>query len=175
MGDFRFNGAKINRDGDKETFGFIFFLNSYLSQWYASNFEEDDETPFSSCEQYMMYRKAELFKDEKAIIDIFMNEHPSIIKKIGRNVKNFDKKIWDKHKEEIVYRGNYLKFTQNPKLKKKLLDTKEKILVECNPKDSIWGIGKSINDITLSKTEEWGENLLGKQLMKVRDTIKVDI
>ena len=35
--------------------------NGFLSNWYMSSFADDEYGEFSSAEQYMMYRKAELF------------------------------------------------------------------------------------------------------------------
>jgi hypothetical protein len=37
------------------------------------------------------------------------------------------------------YKGNFAKFTQNPDLKQKLLNSGGKIYVECSPYDKIWG------------------------------------
>lgn len=71
-----------------------------------------------------------------------------------------------------VYTGNLLKFSQNEELKQKLLDTENKILVEASPYDKIWGIGLSVSDKDFYNPILWkGENLLGKILMKVRNTL----
>ena len=43
--------------------------NGYLSNWYLSPFTFD-EVSFSSMEQYMMYRKALTFGDDKVASDI---------------------------------------------------------------------------------------------------------
>ena len=42
-------------------------------------------------------------------------------------------------------------------------------LVEANGEDRIWGIGKFADDSNLMNKDEWGENLLGKVLVKVRE------
>jgi len=44
-------------------------------------------------------------------------------------------------KEAIVKKGNIEKFKQNKDLETYLLSTKNRILVEASPVDTIWGIG----------------------------------
>ena len=73
----------------------------------------------------MMYKKAELFSDLETAKKILESTSPAKQKKLGRQVKGFDQQIWDQHCKQIVYEGNYAKFTQNPDLKKEeLLKTK---------------------------------------------------
>ena len=55
-----------------------------------------------------------------------------------------------------------LKVKQNPYVKKKLLQTKDYIIVEDSPKDNYWGWGINRN----------GENHLGKIWMKLREEYK---
>ena len=93
-------------------------------------------------------------------------------KRLGRLVKNFDTGIWDACKEKIVFDGNFLKFTQNEALKQYLLSTGNSILAEANGHDRIWGIGMFCDDRNLLRTELWGENLLGKILVQVREKIR---
>ena len=71
----------------------------------------------------------------------------------------------------VVERGNLLKFTQNEHLKKILLGTGERILVEASPTDRIWGIGFNSKDAPGNK-DKWGENKLGKALMRVREQLR---
>ncbi len=72
---------------------------------------------------------------------ILTETDPYKIKKYGRKVKNFDNKIWDKVKYDIMYQANILKYSQNEDLLKLLLSTEGNKLVEASPYDSIWGIG----------------------------------
>lgn len=146
--------------------------NGYLSNWYHSEFMID-YIGFSSMEQYMMYRKAMLFKDKETANKILKTNDVRYIKELGRSVRNFDEKIWVQHREEIVYTGLYAKFSQNVKLKEKLLKTGDAILAECAVKDKIWGIGLSMKDERNQNPNEWrGLNLLGKNLMKVRQELR---
>ena len=72
----------------------------------------------------------------------------------------------------IVYNGNYLKFTQNKKLKDYLKSTGNSILVEASPYDAVWGVKMSMDNDDILYPEKWnGQNLLGFALMQVRDDI----
>jgi ribA/ribD-fused uncharacterized protein len=152
---------------------FEFFWNGPFSQWYSSKFVKDG-LEFNCCEQYMMYRKAELFDDYEMRSKIMKTNNPKDQKAFGRLVKNFDEKLWNYVAQDIVYAGNYAKFSQNPRLLKALLETGDKILVEASPYDRIWGIGLSELDAKKTSPENWkGLNLLGIVLTKVRDDLKI--
>lgn len=146
--------------------------NGYLSNWYLSEFIIDDIT-FSSMEQYMMYEKAILFHDQETAEKILQTDNVAEIKALGRTVQNFDDTVWGQSREEIVYKGVYEKFRQNPELRKRLERTGEEVIAECAVKDRIWGIGLSMKDEDRFCVDRWkGQNLLGKILMDVRKDIK---
>lgn len=152
-----------------------------LSQWYPCEFEEVIEDilgnemtilHYNCAEQFMMAKKALLFKD-KEVYDAIMSSSkpdPKRYKELGRQIKNFDQKIWDKEKESIVDIGNTFKFSQNQKLFEYLIGTYPKKLVEASPYDRVWGIGYSKDD-AMSNKNKWGQNLLGKALMSVREEL----
>lgn len=147
---------------------YVFFLKGPFSQWWKAEMVERGIL-FNCCEQYMMYHKAILFRDRTTAERILNSTDPYEQKRLGRVVKNFDAAVWDQHKESIVFQGNFLKFTQNPDLKLYLMSTGDKVIAEANKYDSIWGIGMFADDRNLLRTELWGENLLGKAIMKVRE------
>ena len=149
---------------------YVFFLKGPFSQWFMAEMEENGLV-FNCCEQYMMYRKALLFGDSLTAAKILGSCDPAEQKRLGRTVRNFDNRIWDQHKKEIVFRGNMLKFSQNEELKQYLLSTGNRTLVEANKHDRIWGIGMYSDDRQLLRTELWGKNLLGKILMEVREEL----
>lgn len=133
-----------------------------FSNWFRANIVIDGKT-FSCCEQYMMYEKAKLFKDEETAnkIDSFALG-PREIKALGRQVKNFDPIIWDKVKETIVGTAVLAKFIQYPDLWKKLDSTGDNTIVEASPYDTIWGIGLSTSAAIQDEANWRGTNLLGK-------------
>lgn len=144
---------------------------SCLSQWYACDFIVDDVI-YHTSEQYMMAQKALLFDDHDIYEKIMQATRPNKYKSLGRMIRNFDQKLWDENKYDIVLKGNLAKFSQNEELKEYLLNTNDYILVEASPYDKIWGIGLKSQDERISNPHYWeGENLLGFILMDVRDKL----
>lgn len=138
-----------------------------LSQWYPCQFEVDS-VKYTSAEQYMMAEKARLFGDEKIRAEILRTSDPRKCKALGRKVKNFDKAVWGKRKENIVRNGNFEKFMQNSALRSFLLSTGDKVLVEASPTDRVLGIGLGKNNPDALDPQKWrGQNLLGFTLMAV--------
>jgi len=152
----------------------VYFKSLYPSQWYIIPFTIEDIT-YNCCEQYMMSEKAKFFNDMETN-DLIMNAfEPKDQKKLGREVKNFNEVEWNKVADEIVFKANLAKFSQNPDLKKKLLETGTKIFVECSPYDKIWGNGLNITDTLNTHPDNWlGTNRLGKAIMRVREVLNTN-
>lgn len=161
---------KARPNGDN--FLFFYGSDSTFSQWYRCKFMADNFS-FTCTEQYMMYRKALLFSDKKIADKIVrIGYNPGEHKSLGREVSSFVQEVWDMEKQNIVYQGNYYKFTQSIELKKSLLGTTPKTLVEASPVDKIWGIGLSIDDPSRFDINNWeGENLLGFILTRLREDL----
>lgn len=70
-------------------------------------------------------------------------------------------------------KGNWLKFSQDQNCREALLATGDRTIVEASPNDRIWGIGFRASQAE-GKESEWGENKLGKALMRVRDRLRGD-
>lgn len=141
-----------------------------LSNFYPCEFEFNDKM-FNFSEQCFMYQKALLFNDFGVAEQILDETDVRKIKALGRKVKDFDNELWDKHNEDFMYNACYAKFSQNDELKDFLLNTGNREIVEASPVDSIWGIGFS-SDKAMENINKWGQNLLGKILMKVREVLK---
>ena len=143
-----------------------------FSQWWESGFTVDN-TLYRSAEHWMMAEKARLFEDKEILNKILEAKSPGEAKKLGRKVRDFDLKVWNQHKYEIVKQGNLYKFGQEEELKANLLATKNSVLVEASPYDKIWGIGMKEGDAGIENPSNWkGENLLGFVLMEVRDELE---
>lgn len=144
-----------------------------FSNWHPAKFDKDGHT-FQNTEQYMMYRKALLMGDNEMASNILKTPDPKSVKALGRKVKNWDESKWVANREQIMYDGCLAKFStpENLVMKKMLLSTHPKHLVEASPYDKIWGIGLRGTDERAKDPKQWkGLNLLGKTLDKVRDTL----
>lgn len=151
---------------------FVFFWGGEFSQWFPSKFTVAGKE-YSCAEQWMMAEKARAFNDWETLDKILTAKEPRVMKGYGRLVKNYDDEVWSKIRYQVVVKGNLAKFTQNEPLKKILLDTAERDIVEASPHDTIWGIGLGEwNEEILDKSKWRGQNLLGKALMEVRDIIR---
>ncbi len=167
-----------------EPLSFVFFwghtcipgsiTHACLSQWYPCTFVVDGIC-YHTAEQYMMAQKSLLFQDQASRDKIMAADDPRDYKALGRQIRDFDQQIWDLHKYEIVLQGNLAKFMQNPPLRQFLLDTRECVLVEASPHDTVWGVGLASNDPAIQNPDHWkGENLLGFALMETRSLLMED-
>lgn len=90
----------------------------------------------------------------------FQKLNPSKAKALGRKVTL--REDWDEVKTDVMEGIVRNKFTQNPDLGRKLVETGDAYLEEGNWwGDKIWGVCDGV-----------GENRLGKILMKVREELK---
>lgn len=142
-----------------------------FSQWFESEFEVNG-IRYLTAEHYMMAEKALLFGDYEIHQKIIESEKAGKVKELGRQVKYFNQRVWEENRYDIVIRGNFHKFSQNPDLSEFLIKTKNQVLVEASPVDIIWGIGLAQNEDNAEIPYLWnGLNLLGYALMETRDIL----
>lgn len=142
-----------------------------LSQWWPATFMVDG-VEFASAEHYMMWRKAMLFEDAAIAAKVLEMGHPSQAKNLGRRIKGFDDNVWERARFDIVVAGNVAKFGQDDALRKYLIGTGSRVLVEASPVDRIWGIGMAADDSDVADPGRWkGLNLLGFALMRAREEL----
>jgi len=127
---------------------------------------------FNCAEQFMMYCKAARFHDVATQARVMATSSPKEQKRLGKLTRGFFDASWDEVKGEVVIAGNMAKFTQNDKLRGKLLATGRRVLVEASGRDRVWGIGYTEKH-AMRFQEHWGENRLGKALMVVRDRLRI--
>jgi len=162
--DLHFWGHRPQRDGSVGA--------GCLSQWWPAPFTVDGRT-YATAEHWMMWHKATLFDDAETAERILAAGHPQRAKSLGRQVRGFDEATWVARRYEIVVAGSLAKFGQHEELRRFLLGTGERVLVEASPVDRIWGIGLAAGDPRAADPARWwGENLLGFALMDARATLR---
>ena len=150
----------------------FFTQHSALSNHYPCDFTVNGNR-YTSMEQYLFIRLAEIFDDRQLVQKLSIENSPTEIKKMGRKIVNFDKSIWRREIESILHQGLTEKFKQNPRLAEVLLATGDTIIVEANRHDKVYGVGLGLNDPSIGRRDRWnGENLMGKRLMVVRNSLK---
>jgi len=155
----------------KITDKFVFFWDGSFSNWSYAKFKLLGHS-FSNSEQAFMWLKAMCFLDENTASKILLETSPKGVKDLGRQVKGYDDTKWNTLRCEMMYNACLEKFAQNEDLKKELLATSNRILIEASPYDKIWGIGMGENEAGIEDEKNWkGLNLLGQTLMKVRDRL----
>jgi len=145
----------------------FYHTDSVYSNFHPSPFELDGKT-FRTAEAGLMFGKAMLFGDCATAEKILAAETPLEAKRLGRTVAAFDEAVWVEHREDVMERVLWAKFTQNEQPRKKLLAlAKDCRLVEASPSDRIWGVGRTAAQLRAGKAPR-GLNLLGKALNRVK-------
>jgi len=132
---------------------YFFLSNFYLGAPFTYKGIE-----YPTAEHAFQAAKTTNYADHRFVLNAVS---PNEAKRRGRRVGL--RSDWEYSKNKVMHDIVYAKFSQNPHLKKKLLETGEEELVEVNYwGDTYWG--------TNSKLE--GLNKLGLSLMKVREELK---
>lgn len=152
---------------------YVFFYGGICSQWTPSVFSIDG-IQYNCAEQYMMAKKALLFKDIESLQKIMNSNSPKEQKFFGRQVRDFDPVKWESVCKKYVYEANHAKFTQNKSMLDELLSYGDREIVEASPSDKIWGIGLGVDDPRIHDKSKWqGTNWLGEIITQLRaDLIK---
>ena len=149
----------------------FFRCYSPLSNHYSCHFEVNGEN-YSSMEKFIMMQKAHLFGDDQSVEQMRMEDDPVALKRLGKTVKDFEPKKWNREIDNILATGLQAKFTQSDVLCDFLKNTGKTVLVEANPNDKKFAVGKSLFSKDIWDSSKWnGENKLGKALMKIREAL----
>ena len=124
---------------------------------------------YASAEHYMMAAKARLFDDSGCSSASWRRAAQARRRPSAAKSPASTRHAGTPERVGIVIEGNLGKFGQNASLKKYLLGTADRVLVEASPVDAIWGIGLAASDPLAAEPATWqGLNLLGFALMEVR-------
>jgi ribA/ribD-fused uncharacterized protein len=139
------------------------------SNWNLTGFKVCGR--FFNCnEQFVMFQKAELFRDFVKAKEIMDATDPYEHKKKGKEVKGFVEEIWHKHRRPIMVAGLLAKADQNLDVGAWIDGTGDMEIVEASPYDRIWGVGLAAEDPRIRDKSKWrGQNLLGQDWVVVRD------
>lgn len=153
----------------------FFGAQSPLSNHHPAPFTYKGQR-YSCSEQFLMHLKAQTFEEEELSVKILATENPVEMKSLGRRIERsskFDLSVWQDIAPSKMEAALLAKFEQNPRLKRALLDTKDKIILEANPSDAYWGVGMSLRDRNLLVEEAWihTDNKMGLILQNVRDKL----
>ena len=136
----------------------------------AENAKGAKKFHFSSVEQVFAFGKALTMKDKETARNTYMikpevaKKDPAIFRRLGRSVKHFDSTKWDKMADKWMTLGMKAKFEQDDFSKRTLKVVQNYNLVEANPYDRTWGIGRGVTD---DFSTYKGQNKQGKNLMNV--------
>jgi len=148
--------------------------NKEFSNFYETEFELD-AVKYKSAEHAFEAVKAKTFGDEEMFEKILKAKSAQSAKSFGNKVKDFKEDTWKEKQDEVMKTVLRAKFTQNLELRKKLLDTEDKVLANADSRDKYWGIGTSANTSMAKDPKKWkGENKLGVMLMELRTAIKAE-
>ncbi len=159
--------------GQKVTEDYVLFSGrlSVFSNFHPSMFQIGGVT-YSCNEQYYQWQKARQANDPVSASKILLSRDPSEMKAIGDKVA-LDPNVWQPRVfKEIMLQGLEAKFSQNPMMKRALLATGDKVLVECSKYDGRWGNGLSLLDPNSADNSQWkGDNLLGECLKEIKSKL----
>jgi hypothetical protein len=161
-----------------ETSTAIYFFSDqgpygYMSNFYVSPFQDPKTgVTFPTSEHYFMYYKCLHFDaDNQEVLNAIANAPtPSKVKQLGRQVQNYNDEEWNRVRYDVMKDALLLKFSQNEIIRGRLLKD-HRLLIEASPYDRIWGIGYGPSQAPSVSPEFYGQNLLGKCLMEVRELL----
>ena len=95
-------------------------------------------------------------------------------KLLARDIIGYDKRRWKEVAYKECYTGLFEKFAQKEELKRVLVNTGNKRLVESSY-DQLWGTGIPLNDPSCLDKSKWSSpGILSKLLMDIRSKLMPD-
>lgn len=130
-------------------------------------------TRYKSAKHVLFGELAKNFKDMAMFGRIQSTEDPEALAYNYSDSKGVTKEAWDSKRAELVQKIVREKFKQNPELGEQLVNTGDVVIAADVIDDTLFGIGRSMEDPKAMKPRKWtGQNLLGKSIEKVRNEIR---
>lgn len=161
------------KKSNASTLAFGGTLSEYcaFSNWCPSPINYNGNM-YMNLEQAYMHTKAIENDDMVAAQKIRYTTDPREVKKIGSAITLKDADRWNEMKGDLMMKLVRAKFTQNPQMRKELLDTGTKRLGETG-RDSYFSVGLPFTHTRILETGAWtAESHLGKALETVRAELR---
>ena len=158
----------------RTTDGAVLFYgrDSIFSNFHDASFTVDGIT-YNCSEQYYQHKKAVYVGENEIAMKILNSNDATEQHKLGKKLATDDEQWKNVMAKQVMEAAVKAIFEQNPALKDILLSTGNKMLVECNQYDKVWGIGLKLNnDDALDRNKWQGENALGQILIQIREGLK---
>lgn len=144
-------------------------VGGWMSNWSSLGFSVGGKR-FATGEHWLTYQKAAMMGDEGAAARILRARTPREAKAMGRRVLNYDDELWKERRFDVMVQGLRHKVRANG-LEPALRATGTATIAEASPFDRTWGIGMCAADPGVASRKRWGQNLLGRAWMVVRDEL----
>ena len=142
-----------------------------LSNMYPERIVVDGKS-YASTEHYYQYEKCKQEGRDDIAALVKLAEDPESAMAVGGRVKMSEE--WCKtNGKKIMKKAAKEKF-RTPRLKKKLLNTGDKKIVEAT-RNKTWACGLSFNDKSILDSNYYtGENLMGEILCEIREELRAE-
>ena len=134
----------------------------FLSNFFPTNQRMSDGIVYPTNEHYYQSQKLLHGSDIDTILIV---KNPGKVKRLVRSMEQVPFDVWERRRLAVMWRGLLVKF-RNEELAEKLIETRDCMLIEGNYwHDNFWG--RCFCDKCRGR---YGENRLGKMLMRIRRT-----
>ena len=143
---------------------------NYMSNMYRCDIKCGDFT-FKSVEEGFQFQKAVDLGDEDLALEIKTSKHAGAAKALAKKLPEEKVKAWETSKGvEVMAELLKCKFKQVPIFKNGLIDSKNKVILECTP-DKFWAAGLWTEDAQNCRPNYLpGKNTVGYLMMDIRDS-----
>ena len=125
---------------------------------------------YNCVEQALMVHRARRNYDHYTAQQILCENNPAAMKRLGNRYSPRNETEWN---AELTFlrEAVHQKFATNTNLRKELLDTGSRDILECNPYDRTYSTGLAMDDPKLDNLAFHGSNLMGKILEETRSKL----
>ena len=151
-------------------FGGLYSEYCCFSNWSYAKFSYEN-TEFTSSEQAYFHTMAIKSKDNESAVKILATRSPREAKYLGGEITGFNVHSWNKVKGDIMQDILRCKFTQNAALRKELLNSGDKKLVE-GGNSTYFAAGLPLTNKNIFDSSKYpGKNKLGEFLQVLRNEL----